>query len=233
MVSIFGIVPILIALILTILRPLLNRGDTEAFSSFFPNFTFILFLHFLVPITALFQGTGIIADEVEDKTLPYLIIRPVPRYLVIMAKYLACVFIGGTIVIGSLCVSYGIGLLGASSNTLSSDIVFLLHSSAILLLGLAVYSVLFSLLGGIFKHPMVGGLLFVFGWEKIIAYVPGNAKFFTVMNYLLALYPSSEQIHLPWTSSVISNITAIFILCFLLLIFGGISFLLPSLKEYP
>jgi len=76
------------------------------------------------------------------------------------------------------------------------------------------------------------GIVFVFGWEKLITYIPGNAKLFTVMNYLQTLYPTSKQITLPLISSQMSNATAIIILCCLLLIFGGFSFFLPSLKEY-
>lgn len=231
-ITILGIVPIGISLLLAVLLPIFNRGDTESLDSIFSNFTFILYLHFLVPIVALFLGTGVIADEVEDGTLPYLLVRPVPRYLIVLAKYLACLIIGGVIIISSLFVSYGIMKIGSFSSPIFPDIGFILQSSAILLLGLSVYSVLFSLFGGVFRHPMVIGLLFVFGWEKIIAYIPGNVRLLTVMNYLQTLYPTSEQIHLPWISSQMSNVTAIIVLFLLLLTFGGLSFNLPSLKEY-
>ena len=165
-----------------------------------------------------------------------VLVRPIPRYRIVLVKYLACVLIGGAMILISLILCYGILALGSSSKLASSDIVFLLHSGSILLLGLLVYSALFLLFGGILRHPMVLGLLFVFGWEKFITYVPGNVRLLTVMNYLQTLYPtlsSSKLIHLPPISSGISDVTAIIVLCLLLLLFGGISLALLSIKEYP
>jgi len=80
---------------------------------------------------------------------------------------------------------------------------------------------------------MILGLLFVFGWEMLITYVPGNAQYFTVMNYLQSLYPFSDSN--PFSSlfgADISTLTAILVLSTLLFIFVGISCYLPSLKEY-
>ena len=234
MVAIAGVIPIGIAILITGLGPILNRADMS-FDPFFPRFTFLLYLHFLVPIIALFQGTGIIADEVEDKTLPYLIVRPIPRFLIVLSKYLACVFIGGVIIIVSLVVSYGILLLAPSLKSASSDISFLLHGGGVLLLGLSVYSALFMFFGGILRRPTALGILFAFGWETIIAYVPGNVRLFTVMSYLHALYPvlpPSKLIGVSPASNQVSDVTAIIVLPSLILIFGGISLILPSVKEY-
>jgi len=228
-----GLVPVFIALLIVILQPLIKDGKT-AIDSFYPNFTFLLYLHFLVPIVSLFLGTGIIADEVEDKTLQYLIIRPVPRFLIVFAKFLSNIFIGSIIVVISLLVSFALALFG-SSGPLNIGFSFLIYASGTLILGLSVYSALFALLGGTLRHPMILGLLFVFGWEKLITYVPGNAQYLTIMNYLQTLYPfsnSSSNILSSLIGNDISTITAILVLFVSLFIFVGISCYLPSFKEY-
>ena len=49
----------------------------------------MLFLRFIVPVLAVFYGTALMADEIEDKTLTYLFTRPIARGAVLMGKYLA------------------------------------------------------------------------------------------------------------------------------------------------
>ena len=47
------------------------------------------FVRFAVPVLAMFYGTSLIADEVEDKTITYLFTRPIRREAVYVGKYLA------------------------------------------------------------------------------------------------------------------------------------------------
>ena len=49
----------------------------------------MLFLRFIVPVLAVFYGTALMADEIEDRTLTYLFTRPIPRGAVLVGKYLA------------------------------------------------------------------------------------------------------------------------------------------------
>src|SRR5262245_44002417 len=41
---------------------------------------FMLIPHTLVPLTALLYATGMIHDEIEEQTLTYLLIRPLPKW---------------------------------------------------------------------------------------------------------------------------------------------------------
>ena len=52
-------------------------------------FVFNLIPHALVPLAALLYATGIIQDEVEEQTLTYLLLRPLPRWALYLIKLLA------------------------------------------------------------------------------------------------------------------------------------------------
>jgi ABC-type transport system involved in multi-copper enzyme maturation permease subunit len=39
----------------------------------------LLYLRVIVPILGVFYGTSLMADEVEDKTITYLFVRPIRR----------------------------------------------------------------------------------------------------------------------------------------------------------
>jgi ABC-2 type transport system permease protein len=52
-------------------------------------FVFNLIPHALAPLAALLYATGIIQDEVEEQTLTYLLLRPLPRWALYSIKLLA------------------------------------------------------------------------------------------------------------------------------------------------
>jgi ABC-2 type transport system permease protein len=54
---------------------------------------FTLFPHALVPLAALLYATGMVQDEVEDQTLTYLLVRPLPRWALYVTKLLATVLL--------------------------------------------------------------------------------------------------------------------------------------------
>jgi ABC-2 type transport system permease protein len=163
----------------------------------------VFFVQFSVPILGVFYGTSLIADEVEDKTITYLFTRPIPRSAVVMGKYLAylaCtifVVLPAVVVIWLLIVPIG-GSLAAGFPDLVKDL-------GLLALGLVVYGALFSLVGAVFKRPLLAGLIFIFGWETLVMALPGYLKRFTVAYYLRGLVPHA----LP-SNSPLSLIEALF-----------------------
>src|SRR5688500_10434482 len=65
-----------------------------------------LYLRFIVPVLALYYGTALVADEVEDKTITCLFTRPIPRGAVLLGKFLACFVCTRLVVTPSLLVGY-------------------------------------------------------------------------------------------------------------------------------
>lgn len=156
--------------------------------SIFGMMIWVLYLRFIVPLLGVFYGTALIADEVEDKTLTYLFTRPIPRRAVLIGKYLAYLACTVLVVLPSLMVAYFLTVpIGGGS--IASSFPALVVDLAILGLGLAVYGAVFAWIGALFKHPLVVGLVFIFGWEQAVLVLPGYLKRFTVAYYLQALVP--------------------------------------------
>ena len=136
----------------------------------------------------MFYGTSLIADEVEDKTITYLFTRPVSRGAVLFGKYLGYLICASVVVLPSVVVVYFlvVPLRGAS---IGPSFPALVTDVGLILLGLAVYGALFALVGAWFKHPLLTGLVFAFGWEPVAVLVPGYMKNVTVAYYLHGLAP--------------------------------------------
>jgi len=143
----------------------------------------LLYLRFIVPALGVFYGTSLIADEVEEKTITYLFTRPIPRGAIVLGKYLAYIVCATAVVLPSAALVFMVmvpfpdmaPLFGSFARTLG-----------VLALGLGAYGAVFLWAGVLFKRPLIGGLLFVFGWEQLAAILPGYMGRLTISHYLQA-----------------------------------------------
>lgn len=156
--------------------------------SIFGMMIWVLYLRFIVPLLGVFYGTALIADEVEDRTITYLFTRPIPRRAVLLGKFLAYLACTLFVVLPSVMVAYFLTVPIGGGSIAGSFPAFVVDL-AILGLGLAVYGAVFAWIGALFKHPLVIGLVFIFGWEQAVLVLPGYLKRFTVAYYLQALVP--------------------------------------------
>jgi ABC-2 type transport system permease protein len=156
--------------------------------SIFGLFIWLLYLRFIIPVLGVFYGTALIADEVEDKTITYLITRPISRGAVVVGKYLAYLAATTLVVLPSVMVLYFL-VVPTGGGTLAAAFPALVKDLGLLWLGLAVYGALFAWVGAQFKYPLVTGLVFAFGWEQGILLIPGYLKRFTIAYYIQGLVP--------------------------------------------
>jgi ABC-type transport system involved in multi-copper enzyme maturation permease subunit len=146
----------------------------------------MLFLRFIVPVLAVFYGTALMADEIEDRTLTYLFTRPIPRGAVLVGKYLAYIACTILVVLPAVMLVY---FLVVPFRQVPATFTSLVTDLGLLALGLIVYGALFAFVGAFFKRPLVIGLMFTFGWEPTVMVLPGYLKQFTIAYYLQALVP--------------------------------------------
>lgn len=148
----------------------------------------LLYIRFIVPVLGVFSGTSLIADEVDDRTITYLFVRPIPRGAVLVGKYFAyfasttLLILPSVVLVYFLVVPIGGGSIGAAFPWLVTDL-------GMLALGLAAYGALFAWVGARLKRPLVIGLIFIFGWEPGVLLFPGYLKRATIAYYLQGLVP--------------------------------------------
>jgi hypothetical protein len=147
-----------------------------------------LYLRFIIQVLGVFYGTALIADEVEDKTITYLFTRPIARGSIVLGKYLAFLVCAISVVLPSVTVAF---LLVVPFRDIGTAFGPLLANLGVLAVGLAAYGALFLLAGVALKRPLVGGLVFAFGWEPTALAMPGFLKHLTIAYYLQALAPQA------------------------------------------
>jgi ABC-2 type transport system permease protein len=152
-----------------------------------------LFLQFLSVLVALLYASALIADEVDNETIIYLFTRPVRKYSIIIGKFLAYMLEVSIILVPAILLTYVI--IAAGNGISSSSALGLSHFAkqlGVTFLALTTYGAIFSFFGTFSKHPVVIGLLFAFGWEKIVLMAPGFIRRFSVIHYLMSVFPSGR-----------------------------------------
>ncbi len=185
--------PVVLALIVRSVTYLMGgnaRVDNIPISggALFGAMIWLLYLRFIVPILAVFYGTSLMADEVEDKTITYLFTRPIPRGAVMAGKYLAYLACTILVVLASVVIVYFL-VVPINGGSIAASFIDMVKDLILLAIGLIAYGALFSWVGAQFKRPLLTGLVFVFGWEQLALAFPGYLKRFTIIYYLQSLVP--------------------------------------------
>jgi ABC-type transport system involved in multi-copper enzyme maturation permease subunit len=142
--------------------------DQSGFFVFTTWVVYSVFLSFLMPIWSLSFATESLGGEREAGTLIWLLTRPLPRWSIYLAKYVALLPWGVGLNLGGVAVlCLAAGRPGA---------VALERFWPAVLLGSVAFCSLFHLLGACFRRAAVVGLVYSFFLEIILGNMPGLMK---------------------------------------------------------
>lgn len=143
----------------------------------------IVFGFILVLLAAIF-ATGAVSRDMEQKTIAYLLTRPVPRWRVLLAR-----FVPGIVVTMATAWIAATALAFAAFGADAPAQAVYRRDLLILPLGCAAYGALFLLLATSLQRPLLWGLLYTFGWESWVPNLPGSFRKASLMSYLRVLSP--------------------------------------------
>ena len=135
----------------------------------------------ILPIVALAVATASLGNEVEDKTLAFLVLNPLPRWKIILAKYLASItIVGPVLVISGFATTYV---------ALEGDLQAAIAVSVALLAGVMAYSSVFMWAGLMTSRGLAFGLLYVFVWEGLFSGFVSGIKNLSIREYTVGIAP--------------------------------------------
>jgi ABC-2 type transport system permease protein len=147
---------------------------------------FNLIPHALVPLTALLYASGMIQDEIEEQTLTYLLVRPLPRWALYVTKLLATFFL--TIALSGFWTIVAFGAIYWGTPQFWSTIPQeALKTVGIQALTLVAYCSLFGCMSLYTRWSLVVGVGYIALFEGLLANIPFVVRQFTVMFYFRVL----------------------------------------------
>ena len=124
-------------------------------------------------------ATSSFGNELVDRTLGYLTLKPLARWRIVLPKLLAALVVGGIpVAVSGFLVGRahrGRRLGGALATALG------------LLVGAAAYAAIFTWAGLATRHALLIGLVYVFVWEATLAAYLDGIRFLSIRRYTLSL----------------------------------------------
>lgn len=138
----------------------------------------------LLPLIALILASSAIGNEVSDRTLPYLILKPRSRFGFVLEKYLASVTVGSLIAIALGFVVWVILALVSSDFDGQLMVAIVVATT----LAVAAYCAAFTMLSLLITRVLMAGLLYVLIWETLLArFIPG-LRLLSIRHYVQSIY---------------------------------------------
>jgi len=181
-----GLLVAVAVIIAALVRANATKGEFDPAASY-NGISSVLVFGYMVVILSLVFSTGLIGQEIEQKTIPYLLTRPMPRWRILFAKYLAAVLVT-TVTVWLADFLVALALFGPSKIGGS----YLWKDLLILPLGALAYSGLFMLLATIVPKALMYGLGYAF-IEPLLPLLPGDWKKISLLSYLHALAPHLDS----------------------------------------
>lgn len=113
-----------------------------------------------VPLVALVAGTGVLAPEIDDGSVVYLLAKPVPRPVIVLSKVVVAV---GCVLAFAVLPVLATGLF-LNPSVPELGLGYALGA----LVGGVTYAAVFVMLATVSRHAVVFGLVYVLIWEGLL-----------------------------------------------------------------
>ena len=144
-----------------------------------------LHVGFLLPLTVLLYAAAAWGDERERRTLLHLVMRPLPRWGMYLARAAA------VLPLAALAGVAGLLALAVGTTADIRDQALGLFVPAVAA-GAVTYAALFLMVGALLRRPVVVSVLYAFFVESLVGAMPGTVKWLTVSYHVKVLLYAAD-----------------------------------------
>lgn len=151
----------------------------------------------LLPLAALLYASGIIQDEQEDQTITYLLIRPLPKWLMYIVK-MAATWTTTVVLTVVLAVLTYVAIYARSSVPLAEAFHRGVKAAEIHSLAVIAYASIFGLLGLLIRRSLIVGMIYTAVIEGLLANLPLSVRMGTVIYYSRIIAYRTLDFNVTW-----------------------------------
>jgi ABC-2 type transport system permease protein len=169
---------------LAVLVRVLVGADADAASNTLEGLGLVV----IVPLVALLATTALLATEIDDGSISYLLAKPLSRYSIVISKLVvaaACVVVFGAV-----------PMLVAGLVLLTDEPALGLGFALASLAGGLAYCALFALLSVMNRHAVVIGLLYLLIWEGLLGGLLSGVRWLSITRWASALVDQVADVDL-------------------------------------
>jgi ABC-2 type transport system permease protein len=144
-----------------------------------------MIVRLVLPLTALVFGTAALGSELDDGTAVYILLKPIQRWKIVVAKVAVAGLLSAALAVGSSLVTGVVaGGMGSSSIGTTFGVAFATGIAAF------AYAALFVAASAITSRALVFGLIYTLIWEGVLAGILEATKIVSVREATLGLASS-------------------------------------------
>ncbi len=132
----------------------------------------------IMPVVTMALATAAFGNELEDRTLYFLVLKPVSRLYIVLPKLLATLVVAGPLVVASGVVATAIA---------GGEVKAMLAIGIALAAGVMTYASIFTWAGLITPRALAYGFVYVLVWEGLLGTFLSGIRYLSVRGYTLAL----------------------------------------------
>lgn len=133
----------------------------------------------IVPLVALIATTGLLAPEIDDGSVVYLLAKPISRHTIVISKLVVAA--------GCVLVFAAVPMIAASLIVASSEPRLALGYAVGSLTGGIAYCALFAALSVLTRHAVVVGLIYLLIWEGLLGGLLDGVRWLSVTWWAAAI----------------------------------------------
>ena len=164
--------PVIVALLIRI-----GGGRPDA-----PEILDTLVIRTVLPLVALVVGTAALGSEIEDGTVVFVLVKPMARWRIALAKVLVAAGLTAVLVVPPILVT-GVLLGGTGSASIGIAIGFALAA----IVGGCAYAVAFTTLGILTSRALIIGLAYTLLWEGVLSGLLEGTRFLSIRQATLGI----------------------------------------------
>src|SRR5215208_2912447 len=167
----------------------------------------------LLPIVVLLPATAAFGNELEDGTLPYLLMKPVSRLRLVLGKYAAVLLVTVPALIAGLVVTSLVASRGPGAADLGRILVAMAGASAA---AAALLGAVFLLVSLVVPRSLLAGMIYIFAWESLLGrFLPG-VQAISSREYALRVFDGILADDFATTSNAALTMLVVGVVCLLL-----------------
>lgn len=165
---------------LTVLLNAFLSGEEEFTAEFVDNMVNAMLLGIVLPIIVMTLATAAFGNEVEDRTLNMLVLKPVSRVAIVVPKLLGPIVIAAPVLVGATIAVVLIALGDGGARAAGA-------ASAALIAGVVTYAAIFTWAGLITKNALAFALVYVFMWEAFLTSILPGLRYVSIRSYTVGI----------------------------------------------
>jgi ABC-2 type transport system permease protein len=166
----------------------------------------------LLPIVVLLPATAAFGNELEDGTLPYLLMKPVSRLRLVLGKYAAVLLVTVPALLAGLVVTTLVASRGPDARDLERILVAMAGASVA---AAALLSAVFVLVSLVVPRSLLAGMIYIFAWESLLGrFLPG-VRAISSREYALRVFDGLLADDFPTASNSSLTMLVVAVVCLL------------------